>query len=76
METTNRAIDSITVAASGIVQIRYAVDNGNSVEFERRCIVPTDDTANEPRDVQDICAAAFTEEVINQYLYNMNTNAI
>lgn len=71
MQTTE--IDLIEVVVNGIVQVREATttrnDEGEEVSktYKRWCLTPAQDVSNQVQAVKDVCAAAWTPEVIAAY---------
>lgn len=68
-ETT---IDQITVEASGVVLVREAtaiVEDGVqlSKSYHRTSFAPGSDVSAQPANVQAICSAAWTPEVVAAY---------
>ena len=68
-ETT---IDQITVEASGVVLVREAtaiVEDGAqlSKSYHRTSFAPGSDVSAQPANVQAICSAAWTPEVVAAY---------
>lgn len=68
-ETT---IDQITVEASGVVLVREAitiVEDGEqlSKSYHRTSFSPGSDVSAQPANVQAICSAAWTPEVVAAY---------
>lgn len=68
-ETT---IDQITVEASGVVLVREAitiVEDGEqlSKSYHRTSFAPGSDVSAQPANVQAICSAAWTPEVVAAY---------
>ena len=65
-------IDKIEVVENGIIQVRQAtriIENGAqlSQSYHRWSLTPGQDISDQPANVQAICAAAWTEEVIAAY---------
>ena len=65
-------IDKIEVLASGVVQVRKQVivkdgDQQIAGALHRLAIAPGDDYSSEDNQVQAICAAAHTPDVIDAY---------
>lgn len=70
--TKEVVIDKIEVVENGIVQVRQAtriIENGAqlSQSYHRWSLTPGQDVSDQPANVQAICAAAWTEEVIAAY---------
>ena len=65
-------IDQIEVTKAGHIQIREATvitENGQQISrtFHRYVLSPGQDVSDQPKKVQDICKAAWTDEVIKEY---------
>lgn len=65
-------IDQIEVVRTGHVQVREATiitENGQQISrtFHRSIFYPGQDVSDQPQKVQDICNAAWTDEVIKEY---------
>lgn len=65
-------VDQITVAENGVIFCREATrlmegDTQLSQTFHRTTLIPGQDISGQTQKVQDICNAAWTNEVIEQY---------
>ena len=65
-------IDKIEVVENGIIQVRQAtriIEDGVqlSQSYHRWSLIPGQDVSDQPANVQAICAAAWTSEVIAAY---------
>jgi hypothetical protein len=70
--TKTTAIDQITVTENGIVLYREAtriMEDGKQLSqtYHRTSLTPGQDITDHPANVQAICNAAWTEEVIEAY---------
>jgi hypothetical protein len=70
--TKTTAIDQITVTENGIVLYREAtriMEDGKQLSqtYHRTSLTPGQDITDHPTNVQAICNAAWTEEVIEAY---------
>ena len=70
--TKETAIDQITVTENGIVLYREAtriMEDGNQLSqtYHRTSLTPGQDIADQPANVQAICNAAWTPEVVAAY---------
>jgi hypothetical protein len=70
--TKEVAVDQITVTENGIVLVRETTtikEDGVEIskKYHRNSFAPTDDVSFQPVNVQAICAAAWTPEVIAAY---------
>lgn len=70
--TKERAVDQITVTEFGIVLVRETTiikEDGVEIskKYHRTSFVPEDDVSTQPANVQAICAAAWTPEIIAAY---------
>lgn len=61
--------DTINVTHCGCVHIRTEAFNAQSGQYtySRRTITPADDYSSESAEVQAICAATFTQPVIDAF---------
>jgi hypothetical protein len=74
--TKEVAVDQITITENGIVLVRETTtikENGVelSKKYHRSSFTPADDVSGQPANVQAICAAAWTPEVIAAYKTEM-----
>lgn len=72
-------IDKIEVVENGIIQVRQAtriVEDGVqlSQSYHRWSLTPGQDVSDQPANVQAICAAAWTSEVIAAYQAQLEAN--
>lgn len=70
--TKEVTIDKIEIVENGIVQVRQAtriMEDGNqlSQSYHRWTLTPGQDVSDQPDNVQAICAAAWTQEVVSAY---------
>ena len=70
--TKQVSVDQITVTENGIVLVREVIkvmedDVELSKQYHRTSFVPEDDVSSQPENVQAICKAAWTPEVIASY---------
>lgn len=70
--TKEIAVDQITVCENGIVLVRETTtikEDGVEIskKYHRSSFVPEQDVSDQPTNVQAICAAAWTPEVIAAY---------
>ena len=70
--TKEVAVDQITVTENGIILVRETTtikEDGVelSKKYHRTSFVPTSDVSGQPANVQAICAAAWTPELIAAY---------
>jgi hypothetical protein len=70
--TKEIAVDQVTVTENGIVLVREATtikENGVelSKKYHRTSFTPGQDVSSQPANVQAICAAAWTPEVVAAY---------
>jgi hypothetical protein len=70
--TEVKVIDKIEVVENGTVQVREAtkiMKDGEEIAktYHRWCFAPASDVSAQPANVQAICAAAWTPEVIAAY---------
>ena len=77
--TKEVVIDKIEVVENGIIQVRQAtriIENGAqlSQSYHRWSFFPGQDVSDQPANVQAICAAAWTEEVIAAYQAQIEAN--
>jgi len=57
-------IDKITVSPDGIVMVREITDAGG---YHRSAFHPGQDVSDQPQEIQEACANAWTAEVIAAY---------
>lgn len=79
--TKSVAVDQITVTENGIVLVREATtikEDGVEIskKYHRSSFVPGDDVSAQPANVQAICAAAWTPEVIAAYQAQQEANKL
>lgn len=70
--TENKVIDKIEVVENGIVQVREATRISRDGEqiaqtYHRWTLTPGQDVSDQPANVQSICQAAWTPEIIAAY---------
>lgn len=70
--TKETSVDQITVTENGIVLVRETItikEDGVDIskKYHRTSFVPNSDVSAQPKNVKDICAAAWTPEVIAAY---------
>jgi hypothetical protein len=79
--TKEVAVDQITVTENGIVLYREAtriMEDGNQISqtYHRTSLTPGQDVSSQPANVQAICAAAWTDEVIEAYEAQQEANKL
>ena len=79
--TKEVAVDQITVTENGIVLIRETTtikEDGVEIskKYHRSSFVPEQDVSDQPANVQTICAAAWTPEVIAAYQAQQAANQL
>jgi hypothetical protein len=79
--TKEIAVDQITVTENGIVLVRETTtikEDGKelSKQYHRTSFTPGQDLKGQPANVQAICAAAWTTEVIEAYEAQQAANQI
>ena len=79
--TKETVVDQITVTENGIVLVREVtkiLENGVelSKQFHRSSFVPASDISAQPQNVKDICAAAWTPELIAAYKAQEEANKL
>lgn len=79
--TKEIAVDQITVTENGIVLVREVtkiLENGVelSKQFHRSSFVPESDVSSQPQNVKDICAIAWTPEIIAAYKAQQEANKL
>jgi len=57
-------IDKITVSPDGIVMVREITDAGG---YYRSAFHPGQDVSDQPQEIQEACANAWTSEIIAAY---------
>ena len=72
MLTEIKVIDKIEVVENGTVQVREAtriMKDGEQIAqtYHRWCLTPGQDVSDQPANVQSICQAAWTPEIIAAY---------
>ena len=72
-------IDQITVTDNGIILVREATlimedDVEISKQYHRTSFTPASDVSAQPKNVQDICAIAWTPEIITAYEAQIEAN--
>lgn len=70
--TKEVSVDQITVCENGIVLVRETTtikEDGEEIskKYHRTSFVPEQDVSGQPANVQAICAAAWTPEIIAAY---------
>ena len=79
--TKETAVDQITVTENGIVLVRETTtikEDGVEIskKYHRTSFVPGDDVSGQPANVQAICKAAWTKEVIAAYKAQQESNKL
>ena len=79
--TKEIAVDQITVCENGIVLVRETTtikEDGVEIskKYHRSSFVPEQDVSDQPANVQAICAAAWTPEVIAAYQAQQSANQL
>ena len=79
--TKETAVDQITVTENGIVLVRETTtikEDGVEIskKYHRTSFVPEQDISSQPANVQAICAAAWTPEVIAAYKAQLEANKL
>jgi hypothetical protein len=79
--TKDVAIDQITVCENGIVLVRETTtikEDGVEIskKYHRTSFVPADDVSSQPANVQAICAAAWTKDVVDAYKAQQEANKL
>jgi len=74
-------VDLIETVANGCIQVRtkiIKIENGVEIssQFHRHVVAPGDDYSNETAEVQAICAAVHTAEVIATYQATIATQGV
>jgi hypothetical protein len=70
--TETKEIDRVEVVSNGIIQVREAtriLKDGEEIAktFHRWTLTPGQDVSDQPANVQSICQAAWTPEIIAAY---------
>jgi predicted metal-dependent TIM-barrel fold hydrolase len=79
--TKETVVDQITVTENGIVLVRETTtikEDGVelSKQYHRSSFIPESDISSQPANVQAICSAAWTPEVIAAYKAQQAANAL
>lgn len=79
--TKEVAVDQITVCENGIVLVRETTtikEDGVEIskKYHRSSFVPEQDVSGQPANVQAICQAAWTPEVIAAYKAQQESNKL
>lgn len=79
--TKEVAVDQITVTENGIILVREATtikEDGAEIgkKYHRTSFEPGDDVSTQPANVQAICSAAWTSEVIEAYQAQQKNNQL
>ncbi len=79
--TKEVAVDQITVTENGIVLVRETTtikEDGVEIskKYHRSSFTPGEDVSYQPANVQAICAAAWTPEVIATYQAQQEANKL
>lgn len=79
--TETKVIDKIEVVENGIVQVREVtriMKDGKEIAktYHRWAFAPADDVSAQPANVQAICSAAWTPEVIAAYQAQQEANKL
>lgn len=79
--TKEVAVDQITVCENGIVLVRETTaikEDGVEIskKYHRTSFAPADDVSSQPANVQAICAAAWTKEVVDAYKAQQESNKL
>lgn len=79
--TKEVAVDQITVTENGIVLVRETTtikEDGVEIskKYHRSSFVPEQDVSGQPANVQAICQAAWTPEVIAAYKAQQEANKL
>ncbi|MEN9489697.1 MAG: hypothetical protein RLZZ124_1354 [Cyanobacteriota bacterium] len=73
---TEPTINLIETHATGVVMIRYVVkEDGKDDEYIRSSFEPGQDVSDQPQEIQDACAAAWTPEVLASWQQRLNQPA-
>jgi hypothetical protein len=81
MITEQKVIDKIEVVENGTVQVREVnrvLKDGAEIarNFHRWCLTPGQDVSDQAANVQAICQAAWTPEVIAAYQAQLEANRL
>jgi hypothetical protein len=79
--TKETVVDQITVTENGTVLIREAIkimEDGKEIskQYHRSSFAPESDISSQPANVQAICSAAWTPEVIAAYKAQQELNKL
>jgi hypothetical protein len=70
---TEPTINLIETHATGVVMIRFvAKEDGKDDEYIRSSFEPGQDVSDQPQEIQDACAAAWTPEVLAAWEARIN----
>ena len=77
--TKETVVDQITVTENGIVLVRETTtikEDGVEIskKYHRSSFAPADDVSSQPANVQAICAAAWTKDVVDAYQAQQEEN--
>ena len=76
--TKETVVDQITVTENGIILYREAtriMEDGNQISqtYHRTSLTPGQDLTDQPANVQAICKAAWTKDVVDAYKAQLET---
>ena len=79
--TKETAVDQITVTENGIVLVRETTtikEDGVEIskKYHRNSFAPASDVSGQPSNVQAVCAAAWTPEVVAAYVAAQEANQV
>tara|TARA_R110000772_G_scaffold69073_2_gene152823 strand:- start:114 stop:362 length:249 start_codon:yes stop_codon:yes gene_type:complete len=79
--TKEVVVDQITVTENGIVLVREVtriMEDGAEIskQYHRTSFAPASDVSGQPQNVQNICATAWTPEVVAAYVAAQDANNI
>ena len=79
--TKEVAVDQITVTENGIVLVRETTtikEDGVEIskKYHRNSFAPASDVSGQPSNVQAVCAAAWTPEVVAAYVAAQEANQV
>jgi hypothetical protein len=79
--TKEVVVDQITVTENGTVLVREVtriMEDGAEIskQYHRSSFAPASDVSGQPQNVQDICQAAWTPEVIAAYKAQLEANKL
>ena len=79
--TKETAVDQITVTENGIILVRETTtikEDGVEIskKYHRSSFIPESDISSQPANVQAICSAAWTPEVIAAYKAQQELNKL